>query len=104
MKVVLWTVTSPGRERSGAGERERQVGRRQQVFAEDELVDAGVAQALQAARVERRVGDPGAAVGSRRRERGRERVAASSQLGRELVVQPVADHRRRIDRDVRAGR
>ena len=103
MKVVLWTVTSPVVSAAGrVSVNGRSVGR-QEVFAEDELVDAGVAKALQAPRVERRVRDPGAAVGSRRRKRGRERVAASSQLGGELVVQPVADHRRRIDRDVRAG-
>jgi hypothetical protein len=54
-------------EQRRSSEREREVGRCQQVFAHHQLVDAGVAQALQAAAVERRIGDPGPPVGPHRR-------------------------------------
>ena len=54
------------RERGGAGQRERQVGRRQKVFANTSWSTPASRRPCRPRRVERRVRDPGAAVRSRK--------------------------------------
>ena len=92
-----------GLEQRRSSERERQVGRCQQVFAQHELIDAGVAKALQAPAVEGRIGNPGPPIWPYRRERCREGVTARSQLCGQLGGEAVPQHRRRIDVHVRTG-